>query len=245
MTQVIGDVLIRWDVLLLVWSLFGLSALLIAFRPSDDKPLMWKKYFVYLLIVHIVFTCIALHWFGILATVIFVGAAEEVWGLKNPEKKVAAWKRIIALLFVCFLGFGFIFFAAKGPVSSVWSIYASVVIFDGISQLAGQTFGRTRFAPKISPNKTLEGFITGWLFSFGALFLLEDMEKTDIIFGACIGPVALLGDLLASYYKRLHGIKDYGNWIPGHGGILDRFDSLLMVGAVVFYAGMVWLMIYI
>jgi|GEM_PF-743962 len=240
MTQTIGPVLIRWDVLLLVWGLFGLGALLIAARQGD-KSLMWKKYLVYFLIVHLVFAAIALGWAGIAATVILVGGIDEVWHLRSAEKKMRWWKFGIALLVFLPIIFGFLFFCAKSPPAFLWVIYASVVIFDGISQLGGQAIGRIRFVPRISPNKTLEGFLIGWVCSFTACMLLEGGTMTDYILFALIGPVALAGDLLASWYKRIAGVKDYGAWIPGHGGILDRFDSFVMVGASLFYGGLVWL----
>lgn len=235
MTVMIGRALVRLDVLLLVWALFLLSALLIRFRKKEDQALMWKKYRVYFLIVHLVFFCIALDWFAYAATVILVGATEEVWSLKQPDKKTSLWKTLPALLVMMVLGGGFLFFAAKTDRHALWSFYAAVVIFDGVSQMAGQAVGRTRFAGRISPNKTLEGFLAGWLFSFGALLLTGPQAGYSWIWLAALGPVALAGDLLASLYKRWVGVKDYGNWIPGHGGMLDRFDSLLMTGAFLFF----------
>lgn len=233
--QNVGSALLRWDVLLLVWSLFALSALVVALRKKKDNAAFWKKYFVYLFVVHLLFAAIAFDVMAIAAMVIIVLAGNEVLNLKNPEHPVKLWKRLLAVLFFALLAFGFLFFSAKTTRENLWIFYAAIVVFDGISQLAGQAFGKTHFTPRISPNKTLEGFLTGWLFAFGSGVLLGGFAKENMILFALLGPVALCGDLLASAYKRLHRVKDYATWIPGHGGVLDRFDSFLFSGAVIYY----------
>lgn len=105
--------------------------------------------------------------------------------------------------------------------------------------LAGRYLGRHAFAPTVSPNKTWEGSVAGWLActvvtgalatSLGAPLLLS------IALGFTIGVVGTMGDLAVSVIKRQVGAKDSGNLIPGHGGMLDRVDSLLFVSVVVYY----------
>lgn len=109
----------------------------------------------------------------------------------------------------------------------------------------GKLFGRHKLCPKISPNKTVEGAIGGFLFSIGSFLIFSYIIEsfiTDIsvnyfsvVLFAFIGSVfAILGDLFASILKRNYNVKDFGNIIPGHGGILDRFDSVLFAAPALF-----------
>lgn len=134
------------------------------------------------------------------------------------------------LVFVLFCGSGILFWNR-----ALVFIYISVAVFDAFSQLAGQSLGRTKMAPQISPNKTWEGFGGGAFFTalFGLFFfavigknLLESLPLTFAISVFSLG-----GDLSASWLKRKAKIKDYSNLLPGHGGILDRFDSLIFTFA--------------
>lgn len=107
---------------------------------------------------------------------------------------------------------------------------------DVAAYLVGSRFGRRRLAPRISPGKTWEGTFAGFgaaaLAALGvaALFGLPRLPAAIAVVG--LGPVGLAGDLFESYIKRLAGVKDSGKILPGHGGILDRLDSL--VAACVF-----------
>ncbi len=118
--------------------------------------------------------------------------------------------------------------------------------FDSGSYFAGKAFGRHKLSPKVSPGKSVEGLIGGivlggivipWL---GLAWLgLEPLEAAAL--AAAVMAAAQLGDLAESALKRQSGVKDSGTLIPGHGGILDRFDSLLAVMPVVYYIWVLWL----
>jgi len=103
----------------------------------------------------------------------------------------------------------------------------------------GRLYGRTKLVPKLSPNKTLEGSIAGLVCSVlaAALFgiVIDLPPKHALALGAIIGLMTQLGDLSESAIKRELRIKDFGNLLPGHGGILDRFDSLLFTGPATYY----------
>jgi len=113
--------------------------------------------------------------------------------------------------------------------------FAIISIFDSFSQITGQLWGRRKIFPKISPNKTVEGFIGGTLIAILSGFLIKGLIDTPpakaIILAAGIALFAFSGDFLASFYKRKHNVKDFSNLIPETGGILDRFDSLISGGA--------------
>ena len=122
----------------------------------------------------------------------------------------------------------------------VWLIVITAFGTDIMAYFSGMALGRHKLCPKISPKKTIEGSIGGILGSvilsglFGYFFAPEVMLHC-IFIGILGGIVSQFGDLTASIFKRKMGIKDYGNLIPGHGGILDRFDSVLFTGPMVYY----------
>ena len=106
----------------------------------------------------------------------------------------------------------------------------NAAISDSAAYLSGTYFGKTPLFPEISPNKTLEGFVGGLLFSalFGVLIFIISESTPLIIALMLVGSFyAFVGDYFFSFLKRKSGIKDTGNLLPGHGGILDRIDSHL------------------
>ncbi len=122
----------------------------------------------------------------------------------------------------------------------VWLIVITAFGTDIMAYFSGYLFGKHKLCPHISPKKTIEGSVGGVIGSvvlsgvFGYIFMPEVLAHCLII-GVLGGIVSQFGDLTASIFKRKMGIKDYGNLIPGHGGILDRFDSVLFTGPMVYY----------
>jgi phosphatidate cytidylyltransferase len=107
-------------------------------------------------------------------------------------------------------------------------------------------FGKHKFLPKLSPKKSLEGCIGGVIGAallgllYGTIFKNSMVSAGNpgleyALIGGSASILSQIGDLAASAIKRDHNIKDYGNLIPGHGGILDRFDSILFVAPMVYY----------
>jgi phosphatidate cytidylyltransferase len=115
-------------------------------------------------------------------------------------------------------------------------------IFDGFSQITGQLLGRTKLFPKISPNKTVEGLIGGALIALLSALVFKSLiigtPLKAILLAAVIAVFAFAGDAAKSIYKRKYNVKDFSNLIPGHGGFLDRFDSLIAAGAGVALLGL-------
>ncbi len=105
----------------------------------------------------------------------------------------------------------------------------------------GASMGRRPIAPRLSPKKTVEGFVAGMIFSVAFALLshfwfLQTIPIHDcIIIGILLACVGLLGDLAESAFKRSAGVKDSGSLIPGHGGVLDRIDSLLLTAPAFYY----------
>lgn len=144
---------------------------------------------------------------------------------------------ILSLGVYILLSFGFLMFSNLAPNIMVWT-YLAIFLFDGFSQLSGQLFGKNSLAPNISPNKTMEGLLGGLLVTLCTLFFFDHISGFRPLqsfgLGILVCGGALVGDLLASLVKRKCGIKDYGKILPGHGGILDRFDSFLFGGAMMY-----------
>jgi len=118
---------------------------------------------------------------------------------------------------------------------------------DSFAYAIGRFIGRHKLAPRISPNKTIEGAIGGLvgsvLFAIGVkIYNPEWLSLRDaVILGVVIGVAGQLGDLLESAVKRDLRVKDSGRILPGHGGVLDRFDSIFLAGVVAYWA--VWLLL--
>lgn len=115
---------------------------------------------------------------------------------------------------------------------------------DTFAYFSGFFFGKRKLCPEISPKKTVEGSIGGiigsmFLMSLYGRFALGFTSRSDFIFFLILGLLcsilSQIGDLIASVIKRHCGIKDYGNIMPGHGGVLDRFDSVLFIAPLVYY----------
>ncbi|MCK8816495.1 phosphatidate cytidylyltransferase [Natroniella sulfidigena] len=122
----------------------------------------------------------------------------------------------------------------------VWLPILATWLTDMGAYFVGMNLGQHKLAPQISPNKTIEGAVGGLAASIIITiilgrYLLEFNYLTGVILGGTIGVVAQLGDLAASVFKRDAQIKDSGELIPGHGGMLDRLDSLLFSLPIVYY----------
>ena len=126
----------------------------------------------------------------------------------------------------------------------VWLIFISSWLCDTAAYYTGRAFGKKKLCPKVSPKKTVEGSIGGILGSaiacgiYGFVIYGKGIHISIyhfIIIGIACGVFCQFGDLSASSVKRYVGVKDYSNLIPGHGGILDRFDSILFASVIVYY----------
>ncbi len=129
----------------------------------------------------------------------------------------------------------------------VWMIFLASWGSDTFAYCVGRLFGRHKMAPVLSPKKTVEGAIGGvagaallagiYVSFFGSRMVdIAYPQFTCTAACAIAGVISQIGDLAASAIKRNHDIKDYGNLIPGHGGVLDRFDSMLFTAPAIYFA---------
>ncbi|MGD7043714.1 phosphatidate cytidylyltransferase [Jeotgalibacillus proteolyticus] len=141
---------------------------------------------------------------------------------------------IFAMLYV---GIGFYYFLVAREADISWVIYALLIIWttDSGAYFIGKAIGKRKLWPDISPNKTVEGFVGGILSAIAAAWIFVILAPLEVnmwylMFATVIlSAMGQIGDLVESALKRHYGVKDSGRILPGHGGLLDRFDSLLFV----------------
>lgn len=132
----------------------------------------------------------------------------------------------------------------------VWFIFLCSWGSDTCAYAVGVLIGRHKMTPKLSPKKSIEGAVGGvvgaaLLFVLYTHFAINRYSATELplllvaVLGAAGALVSMVGDLAASAIKRDHGIKDYGKLIPGHGGIMDRFDSVIIAAPLIFIGLMI------
>ncbi len=151
--------------------------------------------------------------------------------------------KLMAMLFIgaFYVGMGFTYIAdtrqAPDGHGLFWTfmLLCSIWASDIGAYFTGKTLGRNKLWPSISPNKTIEGAIGGIFFAMVAAVVFSLVSPTllplwnALLIGLAAAVVGQMGDLIQSAYKRMYNIKDSGKLLPGHGGILDRCDSWLMV----------------
>jgi phosphatidate cytidylyltransferase len=177
--------------------------------------------------------------------VLFAGTV--VWLLADPQRRHVVPNLGASLLLGTWTGllgsFGVLLALVPADgVVAVLAVVGATVVGDIGGYAVGVTLGRTRIAPSVSPNKTVEGLIGGVVLAGGlaAIILPLAGDLFTPITAAIVAVVSVLagflGDLTESMIKRDVGIKDFGSLLPGHGGILDRVDGILLAMPVGFYA---------
>lgn len=148
----------------------------------------------------------------------------------------------IAVLFVTFF-MSHLLFIREAPHGSllVLLLFFMIWVNDTAAYFTGKAIGKRKLYPEISPKKSVEGFAGGFIATiiasviFSLLFLPGFILLDSILIGILIGIIGPLGDLCESMFKRAYWVKDSGTIIPGHGGILDRLDSILLSSPIMYY----------
>ena len=183
---------------------------------------------------------------GILAVGVFVGLLWMVAYYSGGRCPTAALYLMGGPVYVGFLlahSLALRDIGETGDVGREWLLFTILVIFatDTGAFITGSILGRHHMAPSVSPNKTWEGAAGGLACSLvvamvlGLVFDLTVPRWQQVVIGATVGVLAQWGDLLESKLKRLSNVKDTGSIIPGHGGVLDRLDSVLVSVPAVYY----------
>lgn len=168
-----------------------------------------------------------------------------VFGYPNykPKQIIAAF---FGLFYVAVM-LSHIYMIREMPAGAftVWLVFVCSWGCDTCAYCVGMLIGKHKMAPKLSPKKSVEGGIGGvvgaallavlYAFAINRFGNAQVNVLTYAIIGAAGGAVSQVGDLAASAIKRNYAIKDYGKLIPGHGGILDRFDSVIFTAPIIYY----------
>ncbi len=194
---------------------------------------------------------------GVPALLVAIGvimAAVAAFLRSDPFAGLQAWLATsFGAVYVGLLGFLLLILANAGPLpvgapldgwldgGRIWVVIAVLAVwsFDSGAYLVGRRFGRTHFIAHLSPGKTLEGLLGGivvaTLVSALTLWLAGQNPLGALLLGPLISLVAQAGDLAESMLKRAAGVKDSGNLIPGHGGMLDRVDSIIFAAPAAYF----------
>ena len=227
------------DVLRVTVAGFALGAIVMGIGSRAVTPdaarARWYKLGVFFLIVHAMLAAAAFGrpWvLAVLGIILLAGTAElsRAWRLVPQPRPAVVWPVFLAIGAVA------VWNTVRLPPTAFAFLFLAAAAGDGFSQVIGQWIGRRPLAPKVSPAKTIEGFLGG-LCAAGVVAamasgLVDLTPPRAALLGVLAGVAGLAGDLAASWVKRRAGIKDYSGALPGQGGFLDRFDSLL--GALAF-----------
>lgn len=177
----------------------------------------------------------------LMAWVILSMMVSMIYGWKITERKpYDAVATLTALVYIVLFSYHIVIIDNTPYPKMTWLVVIAAFGSDIMAYFTGYFLGKHKMAPNLSPKKTIEGAVGGAVGSavlcgiFGYFFYPTMMVHCMII-GVLGGMVAEAGDLTASMFKRGMGIKDYGHLIPGHGGIMDRFDSVIFVAPAVCY----------
>jgi phosphatidate cytidylyltransferase len=171
---------------------------------------------------------------GLLVAVAIVGLL-ELAGLRR------AGLAVLVEVIVLGVGLSALYFLRTlgEPAFLLLVIILAIWAEDVVAYFVGSWLGRHKVAPRISPGKTWEGTVAGFLAAAAVVLLWNlpfGVHPVTYLIAGLVGPAGFAGDLLESWIKRRAGVKDSGTLFPGHGGMLDRIDSLLMAAPFVAFA---------
>lgn len=234
--------------IIILLSLIGIYEYNKAFKNIGYKPISWVGY----LSCFLIFTMggvisdenkILLIKIAVPALVIIIFMYVIITNFKRTVIDIAI--TIFSLIYIPFM-FSFVKLILIMPLGRVliWFVFLGAFASDICAYLVGTKFGKTKLCPEISPKKTVEGSIGGIIgvvLSYTVLTYIANryfgmtLQYGYVLMAGVIAGIAgQFGDLSASAIKRYCNVKDFGNLIPGHGGILDRFDSILFVAPIIY-----------
>jgi phosphatidate cytidylyltransferase len=220
----------------------------LAYKEYANVVGLWKdKYYTVFcyLGISVTFTVVFFNRFGLFQVMpIYLIMVSLLIPVMRGEFEHMIQKACLAILGVIYFGWFFAHIAflknVDNGVAYIFFLLILTEVNDASAYIFGKLFGKHKLLPKISPKKTNEGFLGGLLVVIGLSFLLkpitpefEALHRT--IYAAVIAVGGTCGDLVMSFIKRDLQIEDFGKILPGHGGLLDRFDSVVFVAPLFFH----------
>jgi len=252
---ILGVMLLPSAAIAIVFAVvFGLAAWEWSLLTSQRSPMLRG---LYVLMVLLAFAIVWVLKFTVLSKMLLL-LALFLWAsicfvlfqYRSDPNRPPRQQLPLALLGPFILSAAFIATYALHQSSPLWLLYAFALtaLADVGAYFAGKKFGKNKLSPHLSPGKTREGWIGGMLVAVvfalivSPLLSLTLMQSMLLIFLSVImSSVSVVGDLFFSMLKRESGVKDSGNILPGHGGVLDRLDSHIAV-LPLFYIGLSWIL---
>ena len=176
--------------------------------------------------------------FKLLFAVLGLVCMYEIFKLRKGKTKILAFLYVL-IPFILMQVFGMRDSNFPFDPSFILLMFVLTWTFDTFAYLVGVKFGKHKIIPTVSPKKSWEGFAGGFIFTIIAAYLtasyfLEIKLNQAIVISLFLPFTATVGDFTESYYKRKAGVKDSGNFIPGHGGMLDRMDAFMFTIPVLY-----------
>jgi phosphatidate cytidylyltransferase len=217
--------------------------------PEVNSPRIWTLFtglLLYILFFLFAIGELELKWLLLFVPLFVLGASFNLFSKQRSIANVA-----VSLTGVVYIAFPFAMLAFLGMLNGEYSFHIPLGLLiliwshDSGAYFVGSAIGKHPLMKKVSPKKSWEGFGGGVVFSFVAAYMVSlfytSVELQDwMVLAALVVVFGNLGDLTESALKRRAGVKDSGNLMPGHGGVLDRFDSLIFIAPVV----LVYLMLF-
>lgn len=252
-SSIIIPVLFSNEIATLVFSIYfvlGIIEFYSLFKSKERFDISWELSATVGTLIFAFAIGAALNWIPMwtllsVPCLIFLLILLELWRKsKQPINNMAI--NIMGIVYLV-IPFTLITILANEPIGKfplVLGMFILIWTNDSFAYLTGRFIGKNKMFERVSPKKTWEGTIGGAVFTVIAGALIAHFSGQEFLFwiisAVIISPLAIVGDLLESLMKRDLNIKDSGNILPGHGGILDRFDATLFVAPFYFF----WIFIY-
>lgn len=251
--SIILPVLFNADIATLVFSLYFVLGIIEFYRLFDSKErfdVSWETSALFGTVIYGVAVTATLGYIPLwtlmtIPCMIFLLVLLELWRkTKQPLNNMAINIMGIIYLVIPFTLISILANEPSGAFPLILGMFILIWTNDSFAYLSGRFLGKHKMFERVSPKKTWEGTIGGTVFTVIASVIIAYFTESDFLFwvvsALIVSPLSILGDLLESLIKRDLGIKDSGTILPGHGGILDRFDATLFVAPFYFF----WIFIY-
>jgi len=237
-------------VLVLVLALFSINEFYLLMKRKGLKPAFILGNFFTVFFLVVAYLALRKNWepahSALLTGAVIVSLGYGIFLKDKKESTANIAVTLFGIVYVGWLFSYFMFIRALTPHGAyLFFLMLTIWANDIAAYVVGTTIGRTRLSPYISPKKTVEGAVSGFLVCLVAAVIFGYLIETDwpyaLLLGAIVGVVAQVSDLVESLIKRDVRVKDSSLVVPGHGGVLDRMDSFILTAPVMYYY-LVWLL---